>query len=80
MTRGKSSSSENESVMKLRNVLQGLAAPGVMALALFCNVRVEGQVPGRAVVSPIPSLTEPSEGLAIKDASAQTGYATFASS
>jgi Zn-dependent metalloprotease len=60
---------------------RALVASGVLALGLFCSLRiVQGQAPGQAGALSIQSLTEPAEGFAVKDVSAQTGLATFASS
>lgn len=52
----------------------------VLAVALFCIVGSEGQVPARRSAPLIPSLTEPGEGLTIREVSASTGFVTFASS
>ena len=50
----------------------------VLALASFANTAVEAQVRGRTPGSSIPSLVEPREALDVRQVSAVTGYATFA--
>lgn len=65
--------------MKLERVLQS-AGSCALVLASLWTARIEGQVRGAAPGSSIPSVTQPGEGLSIRNISARTGYATFASS
>jgi bacillolysin len=66
--------------MRLESRLLRAAGSAILALALLTTVTTDAQVRRHSTAIPsIPSLSEPREGLDVKQVSPSTGYVTFAS-